>query len=232
MNLLLAALLLSGAQQTGFVEKTIEYNKTPTKYAVYVPPTWSAQKPHPAILFLHGVGEQGTDGKRQLDVGLAPAIKANPDAWDFIVIFPQKPPQGSGWIDHDKLIIDILKETQREYKFDETRLYVTGLSLGGYGTWALLTKYPTLFAAAAPICGAGDPSAARRVKTPTWSFHGDKDKIVPIGKAKEMVDAQKAGGAEPKFTVYPEAGHNVWDKAYREEKLWEWLLQFPPKKKK
>ena len=232
MKLASLVLLLAVPQPTGFLEKTIDYNKTPTKYAVYVPPTYSDKKAHPAILFLHGVGEQGTDGKRQLDVGLAPAIKANPDAWDFIAIFPQKPPQGATWMDHEKLILEIVEKTAREYKIDETRLYVTGLSLGGVGTWGLLSKYPNMFAAAAPICGAGDPSSARRIKVPTWIFHGEKDKIIPLAKAKDMADGMKNGGTEPKLTIYPDAGHNIWDKAYRDEKLGEWFLQFPPRKKK
>ncbi len=223
---ILAILLGAVSQETGFLDKTIEVNGAPVKYVVYVPKGYSPEKPHPAILFLHGSGEQGDDGKKQASVGLGPAIRKAEDKWNFVVIFPQKPRGPGGFGPHEKLILDILEKTKKEYKIDEKRIYVTGLSMGGMGTWALTCKYPDLFAAAAPICGGGDPSLAAKIKElPIWNFHGDKDTAVPIKRSQDMIDAVKAAGGNPKFTVYPGVGHNSWDKAYQEENLHEWFLR-------
>jgi predicted peptidase len=224
--LTLAALVGAAAPESGFLDKTIEYNGGPVKYVVYVPRTYSPEKPHPTILFLHGSGEQGTDGWKQVAQGLGSAIQWNADKWDYIVMFPQKPPGKGGWMEHEKLILDIQEKTKKEYKVDDKRLYITGLSMGGYATWSLTCKYPTMFAAAAPICGAGNPADAAKIKDlPIWNFHGDKDTAVPFKKSEEMIEAIKAAGGNPQFTVYPGVGHNSWDKAYREEKLNEWFLQ-------
>jgi len=231
MNILMAVLAALPAQETkGFLDKTIEVNGAAVKYVVYVPKGYSAEKAHPTILFLHGSGEQGDDGQNQVKVGLGPAIKADEANWNFLVIFPQKPKGRGGWMEHEKLILDIVEKTKKEYKVDETRFYITGLSMGGYATWALTCKYPTLFAAAAPICGGGDPTQAAKIKDlPIWNFHGDKDNAVKIEKSQAMIDAIKAAGGSPKFTIYPGVGHNSWDKAYREEKLYAWFLEHSKK---
>src|SRR5438045_8265408 len=171
-----STLVRAAAPESGFLDKTIDYNDAPVKYVVYVPKAYTPEKPHPNIRFLHGAGETGTDGWKQVAQGLGSAIQWNVDRWNFIVIFPQKPPTKGGWMDQEKLILDILERTKKDYKVDETRLYITGLSMGGYATWALTCKYPTLFAAAAPICGAGNPAEAAKIKDlPIWNFHGDKD---------------------------------------------------------
>jgi predicted peptidase len=225
-----AALPGSAAPESGFLDKTIDYNGAVVKYIVYVPKGYDPEKPHPTILFLHGAGEQGDDGKKQAAQGLGNAIKLAEDKWNFIVIFPQKPSGGGGFMRHEKLLLDIIEKTRKEYKVDDKRFYITGLSMGGYGTWALACKYPTMFAAAAPICGGGDPAEAAKIKDlPIWNFHGDKDSAVPIQKSQEMIDALKAAGGNPKFTIYEGVGHNSWDRAYREEKLYEWFLQHAKK---
>jgi predicted peptidase len=224
--LALAALAGATGPDSGFLDKTVEYNGGAVKYVVYVPKGYTPEKPHPTILFLHGSGEQGSDGWKQVAQGLGSAIQWNVDKWDFLVMFPQKPQGKGGWMEHEKLVLDILEKTRKEYKVDEKRLYITGLSMGGYATWALTCKYPAMFAAAAPICGAGNPADAAKIKDlPIWNFHGDKDTAVPIKKSEEMIEAVKAAGGNPKYTVYPGVGHNSWDKAYREEKLNEWFLQ-------
>ena len=224
--ILVLALLGSASPESGFLDKTIEYNGTTVKYVVYVPKEYKAEKPHPSILFLHGSGEQGDDGKKQVSVGLGAAIKLAEDKWNFIVIFPQKPAGRGGFMEHEKLILDILEKTKKEYTLDEKRQYITGLSMGGMGTWSLICKYPDRWAAAAPVCGRGNPADAPKIKDlPIWNFHGDKDTAVPIKKSQEMIDAIKAAGGNPKFTIYPGVGHNSWDKAYQEEKLYEWFLE-------
>jgi predicted peptidase len=102
--------------------------------------------------------------------------------------------------------------------------------MGGYGSWVLAAKYPAMWAAVAPICGGGNPADGPKLKDiPLWAFHGDKDTAVPLKKSEEMIEAIKAAGGNPKLTVYPGVGHNSWDKAYRDEKLWEWFLQHSKK---
>ena len=221
-----AALLGSAPPESGFVDKTIDYNGASVKYVVFVPKAYDPEKAHPTILFLHGSGEQGDDGKKQAGQGLGNAIKLAEDKWNFLVIFPQKPAGRGGFAEHEKLILDIIEKTKKEYKVDDKRFYLTGLSMGGYGSWTLACKYPTMFTAAAPICGGGNPADAAKIKDlPVWAFHGDKDTAVPLKKSQDMIDALKAAGGNPKFTVYPGVGHNSWDKAYREENLHEWFLQ-------
>ena len=113
-----------------------------------------------------------------------------------------------------------------KYSVDPDRIYLTGLSMGGYGTWQMVTRYPDLFAAIVPICGGGDPNRVQRIaKVPTWVFHGEDDRTVPIKRSEEMVEAMKAAGAtDIQFTRYPNTGHDSWTKAYNDPKLYEWLL--------
>ena len=115
----------------------------------------------------------------------------------------------------------------REYRIDAERIYLTGLSLGGFGTWAMAMAHPQRFAAIAPICGGGDPNAVCRIKhVPVWTFHGARDTIVPIESTERMVDALKKCGGHVLFTVYPEAGHDSWTQTYANQQLYDWFLQW------
>ena len=225
------ALLLALQAEPKFESKSIEADGKAIKYEVSLPAGYDGSKAAPTIVFLHGSGEQGDDGHKQATVGLGAALKLNPTAWaPYLIIYPQKPKARGGWMDYEKLILDILEKTKKEYKVDEKRLYLTGLSMGGHGTWAMACKHPTLFAAVAPICGWGPVADAAKIKDlPLWNFHGDKDNAVPIAKSNVMIEAVKAAGGMPLYTVYPGVGHNSWDKAYRDEKLWEWFLKFEKK---
>jgi poly(3-hydroxybutyrate) depolymerase len=125
-----------------------------------------------------------------------------------------------------KLTLEALAALRKEFSVDEKRLYVTGLSMGGYGTWDVISRYPTLFAAAAPVCGGGDESVAPLIaKVPIWCFHGDADKTVPPERSRNMIEALRRAGGEPKYTEYPGVGHNSWDKAYAEPELATWLFE-------
>ncbi len=222
-----AAPSLSTSTPKGFLLKTIKQDGQDVRYVVYIPADYDASKAWPAILFLHGSGETGSDGLRQVGVGLGAAILRAPDKWPFVVIIPQKPPQKRGWDAYDDLLMAMLDTTKKDYNVDSSRLYLTGLSMGGYGTWALGAKHPALFAALVPICGGGNPSDAAILKNiPIWAFHGEADNVVPTQKSRDMVDAIKAaGGADVMLTTYPGVGHNSWDNAYGDPKLSEWLLQ-------
>lgn len=198
------------------------------KYVVFVPETYTGEKAFPLILFLHGAGETGTDGKHQVEVGLGKAIKNQEDTFPFLVVFPQS--QERTWSADSvdgKRAIAILDETELSYKVDKKRVYLTGLSMGGYGTWSMAAAYPHRWAAIAPICGGGDiKTAATIAHLPIWCFHGDKDDAVNVELSRAMVKAVKdAGGKEVEYTEYPGVGHNSWDKAYATKKLFEWLLK-------
>jgi predicted peptidase len=141
----------------------------------------------------------------------------------FIVVSPQCP-NGQSW--EPFKLAALLDEIAEKYKVDQDRVYLTGISMGGFGTWALASHSPNRFAAIVPICGGGDPSRAKRIAhIPAWVFHGAKDPSVPLEDSQKMVDAMKKNGGDPKFTVYPEAKHDCWTKAYNTPALYEWLLQ-------
>lgn len=219
--------------QTGFLLKTIDYRGTQTRYVVFLPPDYTPNRKWPTIIFLNGYGECGTDGYKQISVGLGPAIMTNVKEWPFLVLFPQKPKHEDSWEQYDDMVMAILNKTKCEYSVDENRVYLTGLSQGGFGTWAIAAKHPDVFAAIAPICGGGRPDemAPALKNLPIWSFHGDADPVVKVELSKAMVDAVNAAGGNAKLTIYPGVGHNSWDKAYREEKLGEWFLQHTRKAK-
>ncbi|MDX1933252.1 MAG: sugar-binding protein [Capsulimonadales bacterium] len=204
--------------------KTRRGEARPYRYLVGMPKGYDAdaRRKWPVLLFLHGSGERGED----LTVaGVHGPLKYLREGHDlpFIVINPQCE-LGDYWL--PARVMALLDEVKRKYRVDESRLYLTGLSMGGFGTWATATEYPERFAAIAPICGGGDPAdAARLTKVPVWNFHGARDSVVPITLSQEMIDAlKKAGAAEVEFTVYPEAEHDSWTDTYNNPKLYEWFL--------
>jgi len=196
----------------------------PLRYLVHLPP--GADRPQarrfPTILFLHGAGERGDDLSLVEVHGPPKLVKTRPD-FPFIVISPQCP-AGTWW--SVPALDDLLNDVVKKYPIDPDRIYLTGLSMGGFGTWALATEYPDRFAAIVPICGGGDPRDAARLRDlPVWAFHGAKDSVVPLEASQEMVDALRKLGGRVRFTVYPEAGHDSWTAAYASGELYEWLLQ-------
>lgn len=210
----------------GFIAKDVEVTGKQVKYVVYVPRTYDPAKPMPAIIFLNGMGECGTDGFKQLSAGLGTAIMVNPDKWPFIVMFPQKQHTHGKWEEEDDMVMAILEKTRREYSINDSRLYLTGLSQGGHGTWTIAAKHPDLFAAIAPVCGWGDESIAKALaKMPIWVFHGDQDEAVKVQSAYDMQKWLQACGGTCQMSIYPGVGHNSWDRAYREEDLAQWFLK-------
>lgn len=226
-----------------FEEITVEGRDYP--YAVYVPRGLDVSDPVPAILFLHGMGESGTDGSRPLAVGLGPAIMLEPERWPFVVIMPQKPTPGSAWEDHADAVLAILHREIERHGIDPDRIGLTGLSQGGHGAMVLGARYPGRWACVAPICGYG-PTPGRRgtrawvtdpadpavraigaglADLPVWLFHGAADAVVPVEQSRLIAGAVEAAGGQAKLTIYPDVGHNSWDKAYRESGLWTWFAE-------
>jgi len=184
----------------------------------------------PTILFLHGRGESGEDPKAVLREGLPAYVAQQPD-FPFIVIAPQCP-WGTWWPELADSVGKLLDECAACYPMDPQRLYLTGLSMGGFGAWYLASIWPDRFAAVAPICGGGYwfhgfPQRVCALKeTPVWAFHGAKDDVVPVAASEEMVRALRECGGEVQLTVYPEAGHDSWTMTYNNPELYRWFLQY------
>jgi predicted peptidase len=238
ISLVLAGLLfpaVAGAAdpEVGFLDRV---HKDPdgkeAKYVLFVPHDYKGDRAYPLILFLHGAGETGFDGHKQARTGLGRAIRKREKDFPFFVLFPQS--QKRTWKadspDADRALA-ILDETQKKYKIDPDRVYLTGLSMGGFGTWSLAFHHHDRWAAIVPICGGGDPRGAERIKDiPCWCFHGDKDRAVRVDLSRRMIEALKKAGAKPKYTEYEGVGHNCWDRAYATEELYDWLLKQRRKK--
>lgn len=202
-----------------------------TAYRVYEP---AAPEPLPLILFLHGAGESGTDDMLPTTVGIGPAIEANPERFPALVVFPQAS-RGYGWRGFNlAAAAAALDDVEARYNVDRDRVYVTGISMGGYGTWLLALQQPDRFAAAVPVCGGLDrtsstlsfPQAAERLASlPQWVFHGDADDIIPVQTSRAVVRALRSAGADVRYTEYAGVKHNSWDRAYAEPELMPWLLR-------
>jgi len=197
------------------------------KYILFVPHDYKGDKAYPLILFLHGAGETGTDGEKQAKVGLGPAIKKHEKTFPFLAVFPQSLKRTWQADSEDgKRAVAILDEVEKNYKVDAKRVYLTGLSMGGFGTWSFAAKYPERWAAIVPICGGGNTEKAEKIKDiPCWCFHGDADTAVPVKRSRDMIAALKVAGGQPKYDEFPGVGHNSWDKAYGNQELYDLLLQ-------
>jgi predicted peptidase len=204
-----------------------EFSKTVTtkvhgRFLLFLPKEYGKTvKKWPLIMFLHGSGERGKDLELVKKHGPPKMVESQPD-FPFIVVSPQAP-AGSGWSPVE--LNALLDEVIQHVAVDTDRMYLTGLSMGGYGTWAFAVEYPDRFTAIAPVCGAGDTDRACRLKNvPIWAFHGAKDDVVPVRDDQEMVDAVKACGGDVRFTVYPDAGHDAWTETYANPELYQWFL--------
>ena len=246
MLLALVGLLASVQQvQTGFLDRSITVSGKSYHYQVYVPADYASKPTWPAILFLHGAGERGDDGLLQTNVGLAPAIRQNPARYPAIVVFPQVP-RDSQWVGTPAdMAVAALQQTMREFHVDPTRVYLTGLSMGGHGTWYIAYRHPEMFAAVVPICGwirefamfrgsvpviSGDSAqvmtllAQRLGKVPIWIFHGEVDQVVNVNGSREPAAALKAAGADVRYTELLGLNHNAWDAAYGSDEFVKWLF--------
>lgn len=176
----------------------------------------------PLVIFLHGAGERGDN----LDVvkkhGPPKLVEAG-RKFPFILVSPQCPKNG-WWTEQP--VLELLDDLEKGYRVDADRIYLTGLSMGGYGTWHFSAKAPGRFAAVAPVCGGGVPYLTRSLKSmPVWAFHGAKDSVVPLNESERLIKVIESNGNEnAKLTVYPEANHDSWTAAYNTDELYEWLL--------
>lgn len=194
------------------------------KHLITYPEGYSENKNqnYPLMIFLHGSGERGTDISKVKIHGPPKKIEAG-YSFPAIVVSPQCP--NDVWWDTERLE-ELLQYILASNRVDKSRIYLTGLSMGGYGTWAWAIEHPEHFAAIVPICGGGDTKHISNIKdVPNWVFHGAQDNVVPLQKSQEMVDALIAIGGKPNFTIYPEANHDSWTITYDNPKLWEWMYE-------
>lgn len=249
MTFSLATWTLAGAS-SAFADEPIDFTQPPTagqqvaqklalenlpaqsiQYWLYLPPGYVAgetSKKWPVILFLHGAGESGSDLAKVKKHGPAKLTGIRPELDQFIVISPQA-------TETDRPIFDrwnadelnaLVEHVLRTTNSDPQRVYLTGLSMGGFGSWRMAAKYPTRFAAVVPVCGGGKAEYAVALKSlPIWAFHGDADKVVPLKATTDMIDALKAAGGDPKLTVYPGVAHDSWTITYENPELYKWLLE-------
>jgi predicted peptidase len=243
--LLAASPVTSQEVQTGFLDRIVEVAGHAFRYQVYLPNTYSAAMRWPVILFLHGAGERGDDGLLQTETGLGHAIRQSPDRYPAIVVLPQAP-RDSLWTGVPaEAAMAALRETLDEFSTDPARVYLTGLSMGGNGTWYLAYRHAERFAAVVPICGwvgafsrlrestpvvppeDGEPFAAlaRRLRgVPIWIFHGEVDGVVPVDESRKAAAALRGAGADVRYTELLGIDHDSWDAAYASREFTTWLF--------
>lgn len=236
--------------ETGFLDRTLSLNGSTYKYQVFLPENWSSNQKWPIILFLHGAGERGSDGLLQTEIGLPAAVRKDRSRFPAIIVMPQCK-LNRWWPEPDMQTIAMasLAAATKEFKGDAKRTYLTGLSMGGYGSWAIAERNPGKFAAAVIICGgitapkhlvekypelaeAAHPDnpqsysevATKLGQTPVWIFHGADDPVIPVQGSRKMYNALKAVGGNVRYTEYPGVTHDSWEKAYAEPELLAWMF--------
>ena len=219
----LGCFLIAAISLPVMAQQTHERYVRAVNYLLYLPDGYRGDtvKKWPLVLFLHGSGERGDD-LQKVEVHGPPKLVAGGKKFPFIVVSPQAP-QGEGWSNAD--LYALLKNCKQKYRVDEDRVYLTGLSMGGFGTWSLAMEHPEEFAAIVPICGGGDTTNIWKLRNmAVWCFHGAKDKNVPVALSQKMIGALRAYNPSAKLTIYPEAEHDSWTVTYNNDSLYQWLL--------
>ncbi|MDD4493314.1 MAG: prolyl oligopeptidase family serine peptidase, partial [Eubacteriales bacterium] len=228
-------------------DKRFTSSGTKLPYRMYVPEDYDEAQEYPLVVFFHGAGERGNDNRFQViypySIVSRLLTEENRKNYKCIIIAPQCA-TGFQWVDTPwskgsysinevpesefmKATMALIESVKREYSIADDRVYATGISMGGFGTWDIISRHEELFAAAVPICGSGDPFYAEVLKDmPIWTFHGSADTSVPVEGTREMVEALIAAGSDSiRYTEYENEEHNVWNKAYVEDDLVSWLFE-------
>jgi predicted esterase len=218
----------------GFEGHVFDAGNIQLPYRMARPTGYDPAKKYPLVVFLHGSGESGTDNKLQVSKhmgvpqgGSVFTLPANQAMYPTFFVAPQAPMPGvAGWMGvPGQAVLKLIASLEQQFSIDAARLYLTGLSMGGYGTWALVEGNPKLFAAAVPMSGGGDTSKAASIAhLPIWDFHGTIDPLVPVQQSRDMIAALVAAGGHPRYTEYPNGQHDIWDTAYTEPALLPWIF--------
>lgn len=227
--------------ETGFLDRSVVVDGDRYRFQVYVPRGYDGSEVLPVILSLHGIGERGSDGLIQTQIGMGEAIRRYPERYKAIVVFPQTPVSWDGL--GEKIAMAALDAAMDEYNVDRSRVYLTGLSMGGYGSWYVATRNPDRFAAMVVVCGWVSErddwqfppvidetddifsAVADRLKhIPIWIFHGDADTVVPVEESQNMNLALLTLDADVQYVEFVDVGHNAWDPAYSFGELPRWLF--------
>lgn len=214
------------------------------RYRLFRPPEYDPEKKYPLIVFLHGSSGAGTDNRKQLTgsrrygVELWSSAEVQAEHPAFILAPQADPAQAPTWVrlwragqpdpmraEPLEMVVDLIRELGHEFSLDPDRVYLTGMSMGGFGTWIGISRYPDLFAAALPMCGGGDPTHVVETEAAVWAFHGKADRVVPVRRSREMVEALRKAGKEPRYSEYSGVGHQVWKRAFEEPELVDWLFE-------
>jgi predicted peptidase len=219
----------------GFLGRVHKSGRQSMPYRLYVPIPYDKNTTYPLVIWLHGGGSAGDDNLGQIsrDNKLGTHYWTRKEHQEKHPAFVLVPQSTGGWDNNVEttlsteltLVLEILAAVRKDYNIDPARLYVAGQSNGGVGVFGLVTKKPGLFAAAIPVCGAGNTSfASRAAKTAVWAFHGEKDDIIPADHSRKMIAALKRAGSNPRYTEYKGAGHEIWEMVFKEPELEEWLF--------
>lgn len=212
----------------GFHLRTVKVGDEERKYTVFLPEGYDGSKRFPVVLFLHGAGERGDDGVRSSQVGLGAIIAGRPADFPLIIVFPQARRTWAADSDDGRGAVAALDDVLKTYRADPDRVILTGLSMGGFGTWQLASTQPGRFAAIAPVCGFSEATAVRPIAEaglPVWSFIGDADMPRLLTSTRALIRALREAGAEPREVEYRGVGHNSWDRAYSDPALVRWMLE-------
>jgi predicted peptidase len=230
---LLSAVPTDGGGQAGVESRTVRIGADAYSYQVHVPSKLRSERDLPVIVFLHGINERGTGGFVPTEGAAGALVRHYLEQIPAIVLLPQCRPT-SYWSDPsmEQMVTGALDQTVAEFGADARRLYLLGVSMGGYGVWNVAAHQTGRFAAIVSICGGsplrtGDrftPIARKVGKTPSWLFHGAEDRVVPASESRQMVEALRGAGADVRYSEYPGVGHNVWMKVLAEKELMPWLL--------
>jgi predicted peptidase len=219
--------------------KSLTHSTLP--YRLLIPKKQGTGGTYPLVLFLHGSDERGTDNSKQLYAGLNIfADQKTMDRYPCFIVAPQCP-KDMKWVDVDwkaerhkmsdsptpalAMAIELVEELEKKFPIDRKRIYITGYSMGGFGTWDAIERRPDLFAAAVPVCGGGDETRAARISdVPMWAFHGALDQIVKVDRSRNMINAVVRAGGVPRYTEYPLINHFSWGLAYSDPRTFEWLF--------
>jgi len=250
--LMIASVASHANEPAHFVQRSLSLHGKTYRYQVFVPDGWTAAHAWPMVLFLHGSGERGSDNHSQLSQGLPPWLKEHGEDFHAVVVIPQAPDDSAWNGGIEQMALQALNNSIKAWHGDRRRLYLTGLSMGGYGSWQIALDHPGMFAAAAIICGGighprdddplhveGIPAmvtdpyawvAAHVGKLPVWIFNGAIDDVVPPAESHRMHAALQVRGDEVRYTEFPGVGHAAWPAAYATAGLWPWMFshQLPP----